>query len=94
MGGHGANAYMGWWGSMGSPPQKGITTYAVSPFAQDPLRGSLEKAVFNTWRRTRSQVLYIVIPGIIVWNIWAKARDYNEYLYTKAGREELERVNV
>ncbi|CDK25573.1 unnamed protein product [Kuraishia capsulata CBS 1993] len=93
MGGH-PGAYMGWWGSMGSTKQKGITTYSVSPYAQSPLKGALKSAVFNTYRRSKAQILYIVIPGVIVWNIWAKARDYNEYLYTKAGREELERVNV
>ncbi|GME77757.1 unnamed protein product [[Candida] boidinii] len=93
MGGH-PGAYMGWWGNIGSPKQKYITQYTVSPYAQDPLKGSLEKAIFNTFRRTKAQILYIVIPGIIVWNVWTNARDYNEYLYTKAGREELERVNV
>lgn len=93
MGGH-PGAYMGWWGSMGSPPQKGITTYSVSPYAQNPLKGSLEKAVFNTWRRVSGQALFVIIPAAIVWKVWTNARDYNEFLYTKAGREELERVNV
>ncbi|KAG0673043.1 ubiquinol--cytochrome-c reductase subunit 8 [Pichia californica] len=87
-------AYMGWWGSMGSPKQKRITIHSVSPYAQAPLHGSVDRAIFNSFRRFKAQVLYITIPLAIVWSVWTDARDYNEYLYTKAGREELERVNV
>jgi ubiquinol-cytochrome c reductase subunit 8 len=94
MGGITPKAYMGWWGSMGSPAQKYITTYTVSPYATKPLKGAAHNAVFNTFRRVKNQVLYVVIPAVIVWNVWAEARDYNEYLYTKAGREELEKANA
>ncbi|CAN3505145.1 cytochrome b-c1 complex subunit 8, mitochondrial [Diutina catenulata] len=95
MGGNaGPKTYMGWWGNIGSLPQKYITSYTVSPFASKPFKGAAKRAVFNTFRRTKNQALYIIIPGVIVWNVWAKARDYNEYLYTKAGKEELDRVNV
>ncbi|ESX02962.1 putative membrane protein [Ogataea parapolymorpha DL-1] len=93
MAGH-PGAYMGWWGHIGSPKQKYIAQYTVSPYAQSPLKGSLENAFFNTFRRTKAQFLYITVPALIVWEVWAWARDYNEYLYTKAGREELARVNV
>lgn len=79
---------------MGSPAQKGITSYAVSPYAQKPLAGAAHNAVFNLFRRFKSQVLYLAIPAGIYWAWWVNSRDYNEYLYTKAGREELERVNV
>ena len=87
-------AYMGWWGSMGSPKQKRVTIHSVSPYAQSPLHGSVQRGIFNSFRRFKSQILYIAIPAAIVWSVWTEARDYNEYLYTKAGREELERVNV
>lgn len=90
----GPKTYMGWWGNIGSPKQKYITSYTVSPYQTKPFKGALYNAVFNTFRRTKNQVLFIVIPAVIVWNVWAKARDYNEYLYTKEGREELARVNV
>ncbi|VEU23531.1 DEKNAAC104698 [Brettanomyces naardenensis] len=86
--------YMGWWGHIGSPKQKYITQYTVSPYAQAPLKGSLDRAVFNTFRRAKAQVFYLAVPALIVWEIWVHARDYNAYLYTKEGREELERVNV
>jgi ubiquinol-cytochrome c reductase subunit 8 len=89
-----AKTYMGWWGSLGSQPQKGITTYAVSPYAQRPLKGAAHNAVFNVFRRVKNQALFIAVPGFIIWEWWVWARDYNEYLYTKAGREELEIVNA
>lgn len=94
MAGPNAHTYMGWWGHMGSPAQKHITQYFVSPYATKPLKDNLNRSVFNVFRRVKNQAFFVVVPGVIVWNIWAQARDYNEYLYTKAGREELIRVNV
>ncbi|KAL2710773.1 Cytochrome b-c1 complex subunit 8 [Kluyveromyces marxianus] len=94
MGGPHAKTYMGWWGSIGSPAQKGITMYSVSPYAQKPLNNIFNNAVFNTFRRVKSQALYVILPFTIYWAWWVNCRDYNAYLYTKAGREELERVNV
>lgn len=94
MGGPSAKTYMGWWGHLGGPKQKGITSYAVSPYAQKPLGGIFHAAIFNVSRRVKSQVLYIVLPAAMYWVWWTNAEKYNSYLYTKAGREELERVNV
>lgn len=94
MAGAGPKTFMGWWGNMGSPKQKYITMYTVSPYATKPLKGNLHNAIFNVYRRVKNQALYVIIPGVIVWNVWAKARDYNEYLYTKAGREDLEIANA
>ncbi|PVH19362.1 hypothetical protein CXQ85_003201 [Candidozyma haemuli] len=93
MAGPHAKAYMGWWGHIGSPKQKYVNMYTVSPYATRPLKGALHNSVFNVFRRFKNQVLFVVIPGAIVWTINAKATEYNEFLYTKAGREELERVN-
>lgn len=94
MAGAGPKTYMGWWGHIGSPPQKYVTTYTVSPYATKPLKGALYNSVFNTFRRVKNQALFVIIPGVIVWNIWAVNRDYNEYLYTKAGRLDLEKANA
>ncbi|KAK6463995.1 ubiquinol-cytochrome-c reductase chain [Scheffersomyces coipomensis] len=94
MAGAGPKTYSGWWGYLGSPKQKHITSYTVSPFATKPFKGALYNSVFNTFRRTKNQFLYVALPFSIVWAVWANARDYNEYLYTKEGREELARVNV
>ncbi|EGV62116.1 ubiquinol--cytochrome-c reductase subunit 8 [Yamadazyma tenuis] len=89
-----AKHYMGWWGAIGGPKQKYVNQYTVTPYATRPLKGNLHKAFFNTFRRVKNQALFVIIPFSIVWSIWAQARDYNEFLYTKAGKEELDRVNV
>lgn len=94
MAGPHPKTYMGWWGSLGSPKQKYVNIYTVSPYATRPLKGALHNSIFNTFRRFKNQVLYVAIPAAIVWTINSKATEYNEYLYTKAGREELEKVNV
>ncbi|EON69568.1 ubiquinol-cytochrome c reductase subunit 8 [Coniosporium apollinis CBS 100218] len=68
--------YMGWWGSLGSPAQKGVVTYAVSPNRQRPLAGTLNAAIFNTFRRTRQQILYWAPPMILAYSAmnWAIER--------------------
>lgn len=86
--------YMGWWGHIGSPTQKYITQYTVSPYAQAPMKGAFQRAIFNTFSKTKAQIFYWSVPFMIVYGIWIKAKNYNTYLYTKAGREELKRVNV
>ena len=45
-------------------PQKGIVTYGVAPNRQKPLAGAMHDAIFNTWRRFSSQVLYFAPPMI------------------------------
>lgn len=92
MGGGGGKVpgvYMGWWGSLGSPPQKGVTTYALSPNRQRPLAGALNNAIFNTFRRTRQQILYWAPPLIIAYSTMHWAIERNEYLNSKPGRAEF-----
>ncbi len=79
---------------VGSPKQKYIKRYTVSPYAQKPLEGALNNAIFNTYRRVKAQALFVIIPVVSMYYIIERANNYNEYLYTKAGREELARVNV
>ncbi|KAI9889434.1 MAG: hypothetical protein M1814_005297 [Vezdaea aestivalis] len=70
MGGGGEKVpgqYMGWWGSFGTGPQKGVTTYAISSNRQRPLAGAFHAAIFNTWRRFKGQVLYIAPPMAIAY---------------------------
>ncbi|KAK5017113.1 Cytochrome b-c1 complex subunit 8, mitochondrial [Cryomyces antarcticus] len=57
----------------GSPPQKGVTTYALAQNRQKPLAGVFDAAIFNTWRRFKGQVLYIAPPMIIAYSVmqWA-----------------------
>ncbi|KAL7271920.1 Cytochrome b-c1 complex subunit 8, mitochondrial [Rhizina undulata] len=78
--------YMGWWGNLGSLPQKGIATYALSANRQRPMAGVMHAAIFNSWRRFRSQVLYIAPPFVIAYFVidWAERR--NHFLNSKEGR--------
>ncbi|AOW06504.1 cytochrome b-c1 complex subunit 8 [Yarrowia lipolytica] len=87
MGGNGH--YMGWWGHMGSPPQKGIAGYTISPFAARPFAGVVHAAIFNTFRRTKNQALFVILPVSFFYYVWTQASEKNEWLYTKAGRHEL-----
>ncbi|KAL8294877.1 hypothetical protein RB597_008313 [Gaeumannomyces tritici] len=82
--------YIGGWGDFGGLKQKGIITYGISPNRQRPLAGAANAAVFNTWRRFRGQVLYVVPPFVAAYYAMQWAIHRNEYLYSKEGRHELE----
>uniref|UniRef100_A0A060TGR0 Cytochrome b-c1 complex subunit 8 n=1 Tax=Blastobotrys adeninivorans TaxID=409370 RepID=A0A060TGR0_BLAAD len=89
--GHG---YQGWWGSLGGPKQKYTVRYGVAHTAQKPLYGTLHAAFFNTFRRVRAQAFYVLFPVATYYYVWTKAQEYNKWLYTKEGRETLERLNA
>ncbi|KAG0343442.1 hypothetical protein BG004_005306 [Podila humilis] len=55
--------WMGWWGHLGAPKQRGIAIYALSPFEQRAFAGALHQAVFNTFRRVTGQIFYIGAPA-------------------------------
>jgi ubiquinol-cytochrome c reductase subunit 8 len=42
----------------GSPIQKYVTVYSISPNRLRPLKGTLYNAIFNTARRTRGQIMF------------------------------------
>ncbi|PUU74547.1 cytochrome b-c1 complex subunit 8 [Tuber borchii] len=89
MGGGGEKVpgqYMGWWGSFGSPPQKGITTYTLSANRQRPLAGTMHAAVFNSWRRFKGQVLYVAPPFVVAYLVMDWAVKENHFLNSKEGR--------
>ncbi|KAG0646352.1 Ubiquinol-cytochrome c reductase complex ubiquinone-binding QP-C [Hyphodiscus hymeniophilus] len=73
----------------GSQPQKGIVHYALSNNRQRPLAGTLNAAIFNTWRRFSHQVLYFAPPMVIAYYSMQWAIERNEYLNSKAGRLEF-----
>ncbi|KAH8893486.1 UcrQ-domain-containing protein [Thozetella sp. PMI_491] len=85
------NKWLGTWGKMGTDvqKQKGITVFGVAPNRQNPFAGAAHDAVFNTWRRVSSQVLYIVPPFIAGYYIMNWAEKRNHYLNSKAGRAEF-----
>lgn len=61
---------------LGGQKQRGIITYGLSPNRQNPFAGAANDAIFNTFRRFRSQVLYIAPPFIAAYYImeWATER--------------------
>lgn len=52
---------------------KGITTYSLSQNRQRPAAGMLYNAFFNTYRRAKAQVLYVLPPFIAAYALmdWA-----------------------
>ncbi|KAF2838091.1 hypothetical protein M501DRAFT_1004926 [Patellaria atrata CBS 101060] len=93
MGGGGGGkvpgVYMGWWGNLGSPPQKGVTTYGLAQNRQRPLAGTLHAAFFNVGRRTAGQILYWAPPMVAAYAIMSWAIERNDYLNSKAGHQEF-----
>ncbi|PPJ56955.1 hypothetical protein CBER1_02227 [Cercospora berteroae] len=75
----------GEWGDPRSLRQKGIITYAISGNRVNPLAGTFKAAVFNTFRRTRGQILYWGIPMLVAYSAMQWATERNEYLNSKAG---------
>ena len=59
------NRYLGPWGALGSQTQRGIITYGRSSNSQKPLGGAAHAAVFNVFRRSKGQILYVVPPLVI-----------------------------
>ncbi|KAH6697013.1 cytochrome b-c1 complex subunit 8, partial [Plectosphaerella plurivora] len=84
-----ANSFLGDWGSIGGQKQRGIITYGLSANRQNPFAHAAHDAVFNTFRRFRSQVLYIVPPMVIGYYAMDWAIHRNEYLNSKAGLAEF-----
>ncbi|KAF2260903.1 UcrQ-domain-containing protein [Lojkania enalia] len=85
--------HIGGWGNPyegGGFPGKGVTTFALSSNRQSPFRGFLSKGLFNTFRRSRNQFLYVVPPFVAAYFTMQWAIERNEYLNSKAGRAELE----
>ena len=70
------NRYLGGWGNFTNQKQRGVITYGIAPNRQNPVAGMAHDAVFNTWRRFSTQVLYWAPPliaGYYVMN-WAIER--------------------
>ncbi|KAG8929478.1 ubiquinol--cytochrome-c reductase subunit 8 [Tulasnella sp. 418] len=69
---------------MGSPKQKGIITYSLSPFKQRAFAGAFHGYLFNGYKRLAAQAPYFAIPlglGYATYT-WGKSR--SEYLNSKA----------
>ncbi|KAF2158677.1 hypothetical protein M409DRAFT_71527 [Zasmidium cellare ATCC 36951] len=84
-----ASLVKGEWGDPKCIPQKGIVTYGIAQNRLRPLAGTAQAAVFNTFRRTRNQILYWGVPLLVGYQAMQWATERNEYLNSKAGRAEF-----
>ncbi|KAG9255824.1 ubiquinol-cytochrome c reductase subunit 8 [Emericellopsis cladophorae] len=82
--------YIGDWGSIGGAnKQKGIVQWGLSANRQNPFAGATYDAVFNTFRRTKSQIFYWLPAAFAGYYILNWATERNHYLNSKAGRAEF-----
>ncbi|KYK60527.1 ubiquinol-cytochrome-C oxidoreductase complex III subunit VIII [Drechmeria coniospora] len=82
-------SFLGDWGSFGGSKQKGIVQYGVSANRQNPFAGAVHDAIFNTFRRTKSQIFYWLPPMLAGYYLMDWATERNHYLFSKAGRAEF-----
>ncbi|CEJ80507.1 Putative UcrQ family protein [[Torrubiella] hemipterigena] len=73
----------------GASKQKGIVTYGLAANRQNPFAGAAHDAIFNTFRRTKSQIFYWLPPLIAGYYLMNWATERNHYLNSKAGRAEF-----
>ncbi|BGP38264.1 Cytochrome b-c1 complex subunit 8, mitochondrial [Rhodotorula kratochvilovae] len=78
--------WMGWWGDLGGPKQVGISSYVVSPYRQQPMRGAIAHWVTRGYKRTAQQAIYFAIPLGLGYGILAWAIDNNHLRNTKKGQ--------
>ncbi|KAF8462473.1 hypothetical protein JB92DRAFT_2838989 [Gautieria morchelliformis] len=77
--------YIGWWGDMGGPKQKGIITYTLSPFRQRAFAGALHGYIFNGYRRIAANVPYFIVPFALGYGVYSWGTSHYQYLNSKAG---------
>ncbi|KLO15549.1 hypothetical protein SCHPADRAFT_871032 [Schizopora paradoxa] len=77
--------YMGWWGDMGSLPQKGIIQYSPSPYRQRAMAHWFSNYLFNGFRRVATHLPFVVPPFAIGYGIYAYAKSFDAYQSSKAG---------
>ena len=67
------------------PRQHKIITYSLSANSQRPLAGAAHNAIFNTFRRTKDQFLYVVPPFVAAFLLMQWAENRNRFLNSKEG---------
>ncbi|EGR44389.1 hypothetical protein MKX07_002371 [Trichoderma sp. CBMAI-0711] len=81
--------WLGDWGHFGGAKQKGVVTFGLSANRQNPFAGAAHDAIFNTFRRTKSQIFYWLPPMLAGYYLLSWATERNHYLNSKAGRAEF-----
>merc|ERR1712230_129466 len=77
--------YMGWWGNLGGPKQKGIASYTVSPMQAAAMKGAFTQYLFNGYKRVLQQAPYVVLPMAVGYGIIKWAAADNEFRNSKGG---------
>ncbi|KAK7702460.1 hypothetical protein SLS57_011379 [Botryosphaeria dothidea] len=61
--------------------EKGITYYRLSHNRQRAMAGTLDAAIFNTWRRSKAQFLYWVPPLLAGYWVMTWANEQYDFFY-------------
>ncbi|GAA5859347.1 hypothetical protein JCM8547_001994 [Rhodosporidiobolus lusitaniae] len=78
--------WMGWWGDMGGPKQKGINTYTVSPFRTAPMRGAFKHWAVRGYKRVAQQSIYFAVPLGMAYALIGWAAENNHLRNSKIGQ--------
>ncbi|KAI0267477.1 cytochrome b-c1 complex subunit 8 [Gloeopeniophorella convolvens] len=76
-----------WWGDYhgGVQRQRGVVTYSVSPFRQNPTAHLFRGYLFNGYRRLAAQLPYWLIPVGIGYSAYAWAKKREAWQNSKEG---------
>lgn len=77
--------WFGHMGNLGGPTQRGVVVYTLSHFQQRAFAGALKHGIFNTARRTFSQIPYILPAIVLAYTVYNWGNDKHKYLNSKAG---------
>ncbi|EKM56682.1 uncharacterized protein PHACADRAFT_253942 [Phanerochaete carnosa HHB-10118-sp] len=80
----GPRVYNLWWGDKGVTRQKGIVTYAVSPWRQRAAKNMIRNYIFNGYRRLSGQAVYWIFPFALGYGTYTWAKKYDEWQNSKA----------
>lgn len=74
------------WGHKDLPKISGIASYTISPNRTKPMAGAYRNVIFNTFRRSRQQVFYVVPPFVAAYLIMEWANEKYVILLLAANR--------
>ncbi|KAE8225561.1 hypothetical protein CF319_g1719 [Tilletia indica] len=77
--------WIGWWGAMGGPAQKGITQYSISPYQTANMRGAVQTYLFYGYKRIMQQAPYFAVPVAAGYFIYTWGKKGSAYNNSKAG---------
>ncbi|CAD6567990.1 MAG: ubiquinol--cytochrome-c reductase subunit 8 [Tremellales sp. Tagirdzhanova-0007] len=81
--------YIGWWGDMGGPKQKGIVQYSLSPYQQRAMKGVFSGYLFNGFSRLAGQMPYWIVPFAIAYGTYTWGSNKYAYYNSKEGHHAM-----